>query len=67
MMVLRWLYFAIGTVGWSFISVKIWRGEGWFLGLIISLTAFIYICEWLEKTMLKQWKMKKIVTYEEVD
>ena len=65
MMVLRWLWFVLGSIGFVLVTVKIWRGEGWVLGGIMAMMSFVSICNWLEDTMLKQWHMKKIVTYEE--
>ena len=66
MMFLRWIWFTLGSCGWILVTVKIWRGEGWMLGVLLICTAFVSIMDWLERTLLKQFKMKRIVTYEEI-
>lgn len=65
MMVLRWLYFGIGTCGWVLIVFHIWRAMGWFFGAFAMVIGLLMVLQWLEETVLKQWKMKKIVTYKE--
>ena len=65
MKVLRWIYFAGGTVGWVGIVTQIWHRAGWALGAFSALWAFVSIVDWLERTMLAQWNMKRVVTYEE--
>ena len=67
MMILRWLYFALGMGGWIIICVQIWHRAGWMLGAIAAISAFNVLLDWLESTMLKQYKMKRIVTYEEIE
>lgn len=67
MMILRWLYFAAGIIGCVFITSQVWIRAGWMLGLFMALMCFVSAVEALERTLMKQWKMKKVVTWEEVD
>jgi hypothetical protein len=65
MMILRWLWFCLGLLGWVLIVLTIWHKMGWIFGVFLTLLALLNIAEWTERMLLKQWKMRKITSYED--
>lgn len=65
MMILRWIWFLSGFLGWVVIVANVWREMGWMYGVLLAVVSLVSIVDWLERTMLKQWNMRKITIYEE--
>jgi hypothetical protein len=63
MMTLRWLYFIGGVGGWIFIVFNVWHAMGWMFGAFLMAVAILSVSEWFNSTMLKQWKMRKVISY----
>ena len=54
MMILRWLYFGLGTCGWGLIIFKVWHAMGWFFGMAAMVVSFLFVLQWLEETLLEE-------------
>ena len=67
MMALRWIYFGMGSCGWIVMGFQVWHKMGWVYGLFFSAVVLLLASQWAEDLLLKQWKMKRIISYIDIE